>query len=184
LNSKLNFPNLITALRIVGTVFLLFIKPLDLWFLITYFFAGITDVLDGYIARKTNSSTELGAKLDSIADLLFYAVMLTKIFPILFQRLPKEIWGFLAIILLIRAISYLTAAIKFHVFSSLHTVMNKVTGLAVFTIPFYLLTDFEVPLSWGVCVIAVIASLEELFIHILSKEYDESTNSIITVLKN
>ena len=71
-------PNICTMLRIVGTVGLLLIRPLTLPFYLLYTFCGITDVLDGTIARATNSTSEFGARLDSIADLIFYAVMIVK----------------------------------------------------------------------------------------------------------
>ena len=41
-----------------------------------YTFAGLTDVLDGWLARKTGRASEFGARLDSVADLLFYSVLL------------------------------------------------------------------------------------------------------------
>ena len=66
-------PNICTMLRIVGTVGLLLIRPLTLPFYLLYTFCGITDVLDGTIARATNSTSEFGARLDSISDLIFYA---------------------------------------------------------------------------------------------------------------
>ena len=71
-------PNICTMLRIVGTVGLLLIRPLTLPFYLLYTFCGITDVLDGTIARATNSTSEFGARLDGIADLIFYAVMIVK----------------------------------------------------------------------------------------------------------
>ena len=85
-------PNICTMLRIVGTVGLLLIRPLTLPFYLLYTFCGITDVLDGTIARATNSTSEFGARLDSISDLIFYAVMIVKFFPILLEVLPVWMW--------------------------------------------------------------------------------------------
>ena len=68
----LTLPNFLTALRIAGAACLLFITPLSPAFFIVYTFCGISDVLDGVIARASHSTTEFGAKLDSAADLLFY----------------------------------------------------------------------------------------------------------------
>ena len=56
--------------------------PSPMFFAI-YALTGLTDVLDGWIARKMGSASQFGAKLDSVADLIFYAVMLIMIFPIL-----------------------------------------------------------------------------------------------------
>ena len=57
-----------------------------------YTITGVTDVLDGAIARKYGTTSEKGAKLDSIADLLFYTLILIRIFPVMWVTLPKKIW--------------------------------------------------------------------------------------------
>ena len=72
-------PNLMTMLRIVGTVVMAFLPPLCAAFYIVYTICGLTDVLDGWFARRFDAGSEFGAKLDSAADLLFYAVMLIKL---------------------------------------------------------------------------------------------------------
>jgi cardiolipin synthase len=66
----LNLPNCLTILRIVSIpVFLIFLT--DDRFgtaLVVFVLAGITDSLDGAIARLTNSRTKLGAYMDPLAD--------------------------------------------------------------------------------------------------------------------
>ena len=84
----LTLPNLLTALRIAGAVCMIFMPPLTQAFFIIYTLCGVSDVLDGTIARAWHSESDFGARLDSIADLLFYAVMLLRIFPVLWERLP------------------------------------------------------------------------------------------------
>lgn len=70
LTAQMNFPNIITIGRIL-------LVPLTIWLLISeaflaafvvFIIAGISDGVDGYIARKTNNRTELGAYLDPLAD--------------------------------------------------------------------------------------------------------------------
>jgi len=72
----MNLPNILTLLRVVLIplfVILIINKHLD-WALLTFAIAGITDGLDGLIARLTRQRTELGAYLDPIADkLLLFA---------------------------------------------------------------------------------------------------------------
>ena len=173
-----NLPNYITSLRIIGTMAMLFMKPLSKIFLVTYAVAGITDVLDGFIARKMGSISELGSKLDSAADLLLYFVMLVKIFPVMWVTLPYAIWFAVGAIVAVRFCAYMVAAIKYKRFAAQHTYMNKASGLAVFTIPFAIVTIIAVPFCWGVCVVAMIASMEELIIHLLSKEYNPNKKTI------
>lgn len=166
-----NLPNFVTCLRIVGTTCLLFIKPESLWFYVVYLFSGATDIVDGFIARKMGLTSALGAKLDSIADLLFYAVMLLRIFPRLLEVLPMWIWICVAVVLAVRISAYIVAAVKYKRFASLHTYLNKVTGGAVFAVPFIMLTSIATALCAAVCAIGFLASLEELIIHISNDEY-------------
>lgn len=176
---RFRLPNCITVLRMAGTLCLLFTRPLSPAFLVIYTFTGLTDVLDGYIARKTHTESELGAKLDSIADLLFYAVMLFMLFPTLWELLPTALWCTVGVTLLLRFSSYMTAAVKYHRFASMHTYMNKITGGMVFLIPYILTQPFAVYVCWVICVIAAAASAEELLIHLREKEYRPNTRGIM-----
>lgn len=174
-----NLPNCITTIRIIGTAALLFMAPLSPEFLIVYAVSGLTDAIDGTIARKMGTISDFGSKLDSIADMMLYLVMLIKIFPVLWVILPHIIWLFVGAILIVRLCAYLVAAKKYHKFAAQHTYMNKVTGLVVFLIPFAIATKMAVTYCWSVCVIAMAASLEELLIHATSKEYNPKRKSLI-----
>ncbi len=173
-----NLPNAISILRIAGTIWLLLMKPLTPLFFVVYTITGVTDVLDGAIARRYGTESELGARLDSIADLLFYTLILIRIFPVLWATLPKVIWVVVGMILLIRFISYGLAAFKYHLFASVHTYLNKFTGLMVFGVVYAIGSPIAVPYCWLVCLVAMLGSLEELFIHVTSKEYDHTRKTI------
>ena len=166
-----NLPNFITSLRIAGTIGLIFTEALSLRFHILYDFTGLTDVLDGFIARKYNLTSELGAKLDSIADLFFYAVLFFKVLPVLIERMPQIFWIFFFTAITIRIFSYGTAAIKFHQFASMHTWLNKLTSLTAFFIPLYLIIPGADGFCVVVCFIAVIASAHELLLQLRNREY-------------
>ena len=131
--------NSITLLRIVGSIGLLFPAPMSPLFLGIYTLTGLTDVLDGWLARKTGTTSDFGARLDSMADLVFYAVMLIRFFPVLREALPLHIWYAVAGVLLVRLSAYCTAAIKYRRFASVHTYLNKLTGTAVFLLPYIFL---------------------------------------------
>ena len=96
----INPANSMTFLRIIGSFCLLFIPACSAMFLAIYTLAGVTDVLDGWLARKIGTASAWGARLDSIADLFFYAVLFLKIFPIL--KLPVGIWCGVIVVLLLR----------------------------------------------------------------------------------
>lgn len=176
-------PNCLTAIRMIGTLCLIPLASFSKIFYIVYIACGITDVLDGAVARKTGNVTEFGSKFDSASDLLFYIVMMIKMLPALRRLLPIWVWGFLFFVIAVRMASYLTAAVKYRKFASCHTYMNKITGGAVFTIPFFLPLSFALGCAVTVCSIAFIASAEELLIHLLQKEYDSRVKSIISVIR-
>lgn len=176
---RLNAADIITLLRIAGTVLLVALKPLSAEFFIIYALTGLTDALDGWIARKTKTAGNFGARLDSIADLLFYAVILIRVLPFLSVILPDEIWYFAAAVFCIRISAYITAAVKYRLFASLHTYLNKFTGIAVFLIPFFVITEYTAEYCWAVCAVAAAASLEELVIYLSSKAYCSNIKSIL-----
>jgi len=173
-----NLPNMITALRIIGTVALLFCKNYALSFFIIFTVCGLTDVLDGYIARKTNSMSALGAQLDSVADLLFYAVMGVKLLPDLIRILPLWMWAIVGAIVFTRILCYIITAMRFKCFAAMHTYMNKLTGFAVFTIPYTIITDYFVEHSILISIIAILSTAEELLMTILMKAKYEPKRTI------
>ena len=164
-------PNFITVFRIVGSVFMLAAAPFSLSFYIIYTLCGISDALDGVIARRFKVGSELGAMLDSVADLFFYSCMLLRLFPYLYTRADFCIWYAIGSAMLLRLVSYIISALKFHRLSSLHTYANKATGFALFSYPFLMLLVDETPLCLVVCGISLFSSFEEIIIHFTSKSY-------------
>ena len=80
-NPVLNLPNILTLIRVVAIpvlvlVFYLPFKWSDLCAALLFLAAGITDWLDGYLARKLNQTSPFGAFLDPVADKLIVAVAL------------------------------------------------------------------------------------------------------------
>ena len=178
---QLNTADAITFLRMIGTILLLALQPLSGGFFLVYILTGLTDLLDGWLARKIITASDFGAKLDSIADLLFYTVVLFQISPFLWRILPGSIWYAVAVIVMLRISAYLVAAQKYGRFTSLHTYLNKLTGIAVFLVPFFLVSEYGVVFCWLACAVAAAASLEELIIHGHSKKYSPNEKSIFTI---
>lgn len=178
-NHKLNIADIITMFRIAGTILLALLRPLSAGFFLVYTLTGLTDVLDGWIARRTRTASDFGAKLDSIADLMFYAVMLVWLFPVLLKLLPVQIWYAVIGILFLRLSAYCVAAIKYRQFASLHTWLNKLTGGAVFLLPYMVVFSSGTVYSWALCALACAASFEELMIHLSRESYEGNTKSIL-----
>lgn len=175
---KNNIPNFITCLRIVGAIGLLFLEGFTLPFYIVYSICGISDVLDGYLARKWEVTSENGALLDSVADLLFYSVMFSYVIPVLWGVLPTWVWYWVAVILLIRLAAYVTAAVKYRRFASMHTYCNKLTGTSVFLVPYLMKLVSPFAASVTACIFGFLSSMEELLIHISAKEYRSERKSL------
>ena len=65
---KKQVANIITSCRILFSICLLFFPIFSVGFYSTYILCGFTDMVDGVVARKTNSVSEFGAKLDTASD--------------------------------------------------------------------------------------------------------------------
>lgn len=180
---KWNMADTITVVRMAATVFLVFLPLGTTAFFAVYTLTGLTDVLDGWIARKTGTASQFGARLDSAADLIFYAVLLVRLVPFLCQTLPVLIWYMVAVILMVRLTSYAAAAIRYRCFAALHTWLNKLTGGAVFLLPYALATSAGVVYCGAVCILALAAAVEELTIHLCANAYCAGCKSIWMVRK-
>ena len=151
--------NIITGSRIVFSIALLFFPPLSSAFYVLYAAAGLTDMIDGTVARKTNTVSAFGAKLDTIADFIFVAVCLIKLLPIL--DIPVWLWVWIAVIALIKVINIVSGVVMHKKLTAVHSVMNKVTGALCFLLP---LTLSFIELKYSaivVCSIATFAAIQE-----------------------
>ncbi|ASA25768.1 CDP-alcohol phosphatidyltransferase family protein [Paenibacillus donghaensis] len=163
-----HIPNALSALRILCSLLLLMVQPLSAMFFGIYIVCGISDVLDGYTARRTNSASPLGANVDSIADAVFTAALLAVFLPLL--SLPLWIICWIAAVTLVRLGSLLVGYIKYRALSFLHTYANKATGLMLFSFPFlYSLFGLTATLI-VICGLASCSAVEELIINLKSKE--------------
>lgn len=151
--------NIITGVRIICSVVLLFCTPLSGMFYVVYLTAGLTDMADGAIARRTNSVSEFGTKLDTFADFVFVVVCLIKLIPIM--DMPSWIYIWIAIIALIKVINMVCGYIVQKKFVMAHTVMNRIAGLLLFLFPLTLsILDLKCS-AVIVCAVATITAVHE-----------------------
>ncbi len=171
-------PNALTVLRICGTLALLIIGQVNTAFYVIYTLCFFSDVVDGTLARAMGVESALGARLDSIADLFYYAVMAWCIFPDLW--VISKLWmKLLALsVLLVRLAAYLVAAKKFHRFSSVHTYLNKATGLCVFLVVYVFNTPYYPVWCIVTGVVGMSGSVEELIMHCRNKTYRPDRKSL------
>ena len=151
--------NIITVFRVLCSLGLLFVPTFSAEFYTMYVMAGMSDMLDGFVARKTKTTSQFGAKLDSMADVVFVAVCLIKILPCL--QIPLWLWIWIAVIAGIKAINLLSGLLLRKKIILLHTRANKITGLLLFASP--LLID-RIPfpfLAVPLCITATFAAVQE-----------------------
>ena len=65
----------------------------SLKFYITYLLCGFSDMIDGTIARRTNSIGKFGSQLDTVTDLIFVVVSLFKLLPLI--HIPGWLWSWI-----------------------------------------------------------------------------------------
>ena len=156
---KKHIANIITGSRIALSLPLLFIPLSSAWFYVFYIFCGLTDMIDGTIARKTETVSSFGSKLDTTADLVFMAVCAVKLLPKI--NICIWLWIWIAVIAIVKVTNIVIGFIRRKKLVALHTVLNKTTGLLLFFLPLTL--QFIVP-TYSlavVCTVATIAALQE-----------------------
>ena len=156
---KKHIANIITGSRIVFSLLLLFIPLSSALFYIFYLFCGLTDMIDGTVARKTGAVSNFGAKLDTASDFVFMAVCVVKLLPKI--NISVWLWIWIAIIAIVKVINIVMGFILRKKLVALHTFLNKITGLFLFLLPLTL--QFILPTySFAVvCTIATIAAIQE-----------------------
>lgn len=148
-----HLPNAITALRFLGAIGLLFLDVKATAFWVIYFVCGVSDMLDGYLARKLHCESKTGALLDSLADLVFVICCCYKLIPLLV--FPKWLWIWAGAIVAIKVINQICALVMYKKCFFPHTIANKVTGVLLFVgVPLTFFLGSIIP----VIVIAVFAT--------------------------
>ena len=152
-----HLPNILSSLRIVGAVALLLCDVVGTTIWVLYALCGISDIADGWLARRLKCVTKTGALLDSLADICFVGCCAWKLLPLL--TLPRWLWLWAGIIVLIKFVNQLSALVLYGRCCFPHTFANKITGFMLFiAVP---MTFWSIiPISI-VAVVATFAAIEE-----------------------
>lgn len=154
----------ITAGRGVLALLLLFPEPMSAGFYGIYTLTGLTDMVDGMVARRTGTQRVEGAKLDSGADLLLLCVAAFRLLPVLWRDIPLWLWMSGAAAALLRCLAYWVGWRRHHTFAPPHTLLNKAAGLALFCLPYGLAVCPPATALTLPCGLAVLSAAEELWI--------------------
>ena len=156
----------------------MFAAPLSPVFYALYTYCGISDMLDGLVARRTKTESNLGAVLDSVADALFLLISLIKLLPVLLEQAPVGVLQAALFIALVRILAYVVGFFKYRRYAPLHTYLNKATGFVLFCLPYFILLPQHDLFYITLCLLAGISALEELVITITAKTYDPNRKSL------
>ena len=144
-----HLPNVISILRIAGSIGLLFFNVKGWPFWVLYTLCGISDMIDGRLARKLHAETRAGAVLDSVADIIFVACCAFRLLPVL--EIPAWLWIWAGVILFVKIVNQISALVVYKRFSFPHTLANKLTGLLLFlTVP---------TMFWSMIPVAIVAAI-------------------------
>ena len=175
--------NQITLVRLSLLPFMWFLilKNYPLYYVgILLIICGVTDVLDGYLARKLNQVTELGSRLDSWADnlLVISAILWTALrMPEIFTEnlfLMFTALGFYGIFLLV-------GAVKFHRFANLHLYLSKfATLVAYFFLVHALLTGrYSRGFFIFTAFVSILSNIEGIATQLILSQVDEHMGSLV-----
>lgn len=150
-------PNVISVLRMAGSMGLLFCNVTGWPFWALYALCGISDMVDGWLARKLHAETKAGAILDSVADIVFVACCAIRLLPAM--QIPGWLWIWAGVIVVIKIINQVSALAVFKRFCFPHTIANKLTGFLLFlTLPTIFRTMIPVAV---VAAVATFAAIQE-----------------------
>ena len=142
-------PDIITTLRFLGAACLLLCNPTGAAFWVIYGLCGISDMLDGYLARKLHAESKTGAVMDSVADICFIACCAIRVIPVI--HIPTWLWIWAGIIVVIKLVNQVSALIVCKRLCFPHTTANKLTGFLLF---------IAAPMAfWSIVPIAIVAGV-------------------------
>ena len=168
--------NMLTVCRIFGSILLLFFPAFSSAFYVTYILCGFSDMIDGTIARKTNSTSKFGSHLDTFADFIFVAASLFKLLPAI--HIPGWLWIWGGVIAIIKFSNIIWGYISTNQFISLHTIMNKVTGLLLFLWPLTISFAEWKYIAISACSIATFSAIQEGFYVITNSEPKQANSNL------
>jgi CDP-diacylglycerol--glycerol-3-phosphate 3-phosphatidyltransferase len=175
-------PDLLSVSRIALCLPLLLVDAMTLSFWVLYLIAGLTDILDGYLARRWCVESKFGARLDSMADFVFVLAVGYKLFPYL--KLPATLWMMIELIALVKVVNAISSFVVKHRIECLeqreppnsfgwpsrdrqrqsqflHTKANKLTGFLLFIGMMAIGQSYFVPVVWMITCIALFAAIQE-----------------------
>lgn len=177
--NRWNVPNVLSGYRIlvVPVIFYALFSDNDRLFIILLSANLVSDILDGFIARRFNMQTEFGARLDSIADIGTYICAFAGMFYFHFDFITEYKLEFI-LMMSLYLIPQLISLVKFRRSPSLHLYSNKITGYiqGIFIFTFFNFGNYP-PYFYFMIVFSCLAYLEELLCVLYLKELQSNVKT-------
>ncbi len=162
--------NVLTSMRIALSGILLLLEPLSMAFCCVYVLAGLTDMLDGPIARKTGTASRAGEVLDSAADLIFMAAACAKLLPVYWAQIPAWLLISAAFVFYLKMKNAIACFAMHKKLITMHTLLNRAAGILLFAFPFACMV-LPIPVYGGICAAAAFAATVDAFVRMAAKAF-------------
>ena len=181
----LNIPNILSLYRLLSFPFILYLalQGYETLFVILFVINLFTDILDGWIARKFNMQTEIGSRLDSIADIGSFILAFVGIYMFKLVDFKPHFFSF-GVFIGLFIFSNILSIVKFKQTPSLHLYSWKIGGyiqgvffftLFVFGYNKYV---YYIMVTWG-----IIAFLEHIIIQLIIKKMLVNAKGLYWVIR-
>jgi CDP-diacylglycerol--glycerol-3-phosphate 3-phosphatidyltransferase len=179
-----SIPNLLSLLRLTLVPVLAIAAVLNeaVLFLLILAISLFSDVLDGYFARKLKQVTELGARLDSWADMATYAIMIFGLY-VMWPAVFDQQFFYLVAASISYVLPVVIALFRFGDFPSYHTWGAKLAALLIAPAFYLLLLNDQQLLFRAVIIFHVVVAIEEVAITFALKKSETNVASILSLLR-
>lgn len=169
--------NMISGSRIVMAFSLFFLIGHQTMFLIIYILGWFTDAIDGTVAKLTNSQSDMGSKIDDLADLalitIMGVIMIIWVGSSILIHIPLVV-----IFLIVRIANMVITKQKYGKVFILHTYSEKALAIPVLLIPVVYIVFDSTMMIWIAMISGILASFEETLIHLTSESFSADRKSI------
>jgi len=180
---NLTIPNALSVSRVIflPILFVLLHKDLRVAFAIVYLILALTDLFDGWIARRFNQHTEIGVFLDSYADIIFYLSTAYFLYVLAPDYLTPNL-PYLYVMLGVLGFQIIYTLIRFKKVLLLHTQLAKLGAASIVVLPISAALDIvDTTIVIAVVItILLLGFLEELLIFFIHGEVEGDTRSVFS----
>lgn len=128
--------DILTSIRVLCGLLILIFPAFSGWYYALYIIGGVTDAIDGAVARRLGTETDFGAKYDTAADFVFAVAVMVKII----SSVSFPVWMILWIctIFAIKTANAVIGIVRYRRLIPVHSAINKACGVVCFILPLFI----------------------------------------------